>query len=163
MNRIELLRKELDHTFDQESWYPPLQPALEGLTAAQASWRPAGEAANTIWETVNHMLYYKERLLKRLQGKELEHVISTNDGTYEVSSPDDEAAWAATVKRAEAIHRELQDVLATLNDDAFDRPSPQPLLGEAVLNIIMHDAYHTGQIIQIRKLQGSWVARRSFE
>ncbi|PEL73618.1 serine/threonine protein phosphatase, partial [Bacillus toyonensis] len=25
-----------------------------------------------------------------------------------------------------------------------------------------HDAYHTGQIIQLRKLQGSWPTHRSY-
>ncbi len=163
MNRIELLRKELDHTFDQESWYPPLQPALADLTASQASWRPSGEAANTIWETVNHLLYYKERLLHRIKGDTTEYPASTNDDTYSVTAPDDEAAWKATVARVEAVHLELKKELSTMDEDAFDTPLISGPLGESVYNIIMHDAYHTGQIIQIRKLQGSWPARRSFE
>ncbi|HDR8182963.1 TPA: hypothetical protein QC116_006303 [Bacillus thuringiensis] len=30
------------------------------------------------------------------------------------------------------------------------------------MNILLHDAYHTGQIVQLRKLQGSWPAHRSY-
>ncbi|MBJ7929171.1 MULTISPECIES: hypothetical protein [Bacillus cereus group] len=30
------------------------------------------------------------------------------------------------------------------------------------MNILLHDAYHTGQIIQLRKLQGSWPTHRSY-
>jgi hypothetical protein len=35
-------------------------------------------------------------------------------------------------------------------------------IGLTLTSIILHDAYHIGQIIQIRKLQGSWPANRSF-
>ncbi len=164
MNRMELLRHELELTFDKEGWYPPLADALKGITATQASWRPSGEAANTIWEIVNHMLFYKERLLQRVQGLESVNTANSNDDTFAVdASPDDEEAWQATVARAERIHRELDDVLATMSDEDFDRPGTHTPLGLSAFNIIMHDAFHTGQIVQIRKWQGSWPARRSFE
>jgi uncharacterized damage-inducible protein DinB len=164
MNRMELLLHELELTFDKEGWYPPLADALKGLTAAQASWRPPGEAANTIWETVNHMLYYKERLLQRVQGIEPINTANSNDDTFAVDkSTDDEAAWQATLERAERIQKELHKVLSAMSDANFDRRIPQKSLGLSTFDIIMHDAFHTGQIVQIRKLQGSWPARRSFE
>jgi len=163
MNRIELLLKELAFTYDQEDWSPPLQQALAGLTAAQASWRPPGEAANTIWEIVSHLLYYKERLLVQLQGKELPPQEGTNNDTFVPSgSADDEAAWQATVARAGEIHRGLLEVLSGLQDADFDRPAPKQALGMSVTSIVLHDVFHTGQIIQIRKLQGSWPAKRLF-
>ena len=62
MKRIDLLLNKLDSTFDKESWYAPFKHAIEGLTAEQAMWKPAGETTNTIWENVNHLTYYKERL-----------------------------------------------------------------------------------------------------
>lgn len=163
MHRIELLLRELDHTYDKEGWYPPLGPALAGLTAAQASWRPPGEAANTIWETVNHLLYFKERLLERLRGGTPTYPAPDNDATFDVAAPGDEAAWQATVARMEAVHRGLREVLAGLADADFDRGIPKERLGTAVMDIILHDAYHTGQLIQLRKLQGSWPARRHFD
>jgi uncharacterized damage-inducible protein DinB len=163
MNRIDLLLHELDITCAKEDWYPPLLPALEGLTAAQASWRPPGEAANTIWETVNHLLYYKERLLVRLQGGNPAYPAGDNDETFTVTVPPDDEAWTATVARLEAVHRGLREVLATKADEDFDQPLPKKPLGLVVTSIILHDAYHTGQIVQIRKQQGSWPARRTFE
>ncbi|MGE7057310.1 DinB family protein, partial [Paenibacillus glucanolyticus] len=33
---------------------------------------------------------------------------------------------------------------------------------QRIASLITHDAYHTGQIIFLRKLQGSWPAKRSF-
>lgn len=42
MKRIDLLLNKLDSTFDKESWYAPFKHAIEGLTAEQAMWKPAG-------------------------------------------------------------------------------------------------------------------------
>lgn len=164
MKAIDLLLKQLDHTYDHEGWYLPLQPALAGLTAAQANWRPPGEAANTIWETVNHLLYFKERLLAKLQGKTPEYPATSNDETFAgAGSSDDEEAWQATVARVEAVHKGLVEVLSTKTDDELDTPFSKTSLGALIADILLHDACHTGQIIQIRKLQGSYPARRSFD
>ncbi|MGN7472215.1 DinB family protein [Brevibacillus sp. SAFN-007a] len=163
MNRMELLVHEWECTYDKEDWYPPLKDALSGVTAAQASWRPEGEAANTIWENVSHLLYFKERLLHRLSGTDFSGTAETNDDTFRPSgTPDDEAAWQATVQRMETVHRQIHERLVALSDEAFDQPLPNIPTGQSVMSIILHDAFHTGQIVQIRKLQGSWPARRSF-
>lgn len=39
-----------DECFDQEGWYPPFVPALDGVTSEEAVWKPEGEAVNSIWE-----------------------------------------------------------------------------------------------------------------
>jgi len=70
MDKIELLLREWDFCYDEEDWFPPLSEALKGLTAAQADWRPEGGSVNSIWETVHHLIFYKERLLTRLSGEE---------------------------------------------------------------------------------------------
>jgi hypothetical protein len=31
---------------------------------------------------------------------------------------------------------------------------------EKLIDIMLHDACHTGQIIQLRKMQGSWLSQR---
>ncbi len=161
MNRIDLLLHELSVTYDREDWYPPLKQALEGVSAAQANWRPDGQAANTIWETVHHLIYYKERLLLRLLGND-PGPVDENDATFAPGDTADESAWQAALNRLDAVQRGLRDALAGLPDEAFDQPMPQQSMGTMVTSIILHDAYHTGQIVQLRKLQGSWPARRSF-
>jgi uncharacterized damage-inducible protein DinB len=163
MNKIDLLLREWDFCYDKEDWYPPLAHVLRGVTAAQASWRPAGEAANTIWENVNHLTFYKERFLKRLKGEESEYPQGIgNDDTF-VAKQQDEKAWQESVARLEAVHREIREVLAGLKEEDFDRPIPKNTIGLWASSLVMHDAYHTGQIVLIRKLQGSWPSRRSFE
>lgn len=164
MNRMELLVHEMEITFDKEDWYPPLGVVLKGVTAAQASWRPEGEAANTIWENVNHLLFYKERLLKQLSDQPFERETADNDSTFTVTAaPDDEEAWQATVQKLEAVHKETEQLLRALPEEGFDRHCPNRPIGMMVTSILLHDVFHTGQIVLLRKLQGSWPARRSFD
>jgi hypothetical protein len=74
----------------------------------------------------------------------------------------DEEAWLATVKRAEEVHRGFYEHLKGRQDEDFDVLMRNEPIGLMLTSIILHDAYHIGQIIQIRKLQGSWPANRSF-
>lgn len=164
MSKKELLLHNWNCTYGQEDWYPPLRDALSGLTAAQASWRPVGEAANTIWETLSHLLFYKERLLHRLLGTEFPLSANSNDDTFiPAGGPDDEDAWQAAQLRMENVHRQIREKLETLTEEAFDQMLPTTTIAQSLMSIMLHDAYHTGEIVQIRKLQGSWPARRSFD
>lgn len=164
MDRINLLLHELNITYAKEDWFPALKVALEGVTAEEASWRATGVASNTIWETVNHLIYYKSRLLEQLQGGTPNYSVSDNTATFYTKDPviSDEA-WEDSKSRLEAIHQGFIEVLQTKSDEDFDKPIIKNPLGITLTSIILHDAYHTGQIVLLRKLQGSWPATRSFE
>jgi hypothetical protein len=163
MNRIEVLVQGWQFSYDQEDWYPPLLDALKGVSAAQASWKPAGSVVNTIWENVNHLIFYKERLLKRWTGEETEYPPGlTNDDTFSVPSTDEES-WQDTLARLDRVHRGIGERLAALSEADLDDAIPSRKLDAWAHSLIRHDAYHTGEIIMMRKLQGSWPARRSFE
>ena len=69
MDRKALLLQYWQLAADREGWYPPYSDALRDVDAGLAGWRPDGAAVNTIWETVVHLAYFKERLLRRLEGK----------------------------------------------------------------------------------------------
>ncbi|WP_145946683.1 DinB family protein [Paenibacillus sp. Y412MC10] len=151
-----------DECFDQESWYPPLVPALDGVTAEEAVWKPEGEAVNTIWENVNHLLYYKEYYLQRMRGEEPDGKASSNDETFRNVEDGDEA-WQKTVDRLKRVHGEIRNFLSGLSDSELNAPFRDRPLSGLIHSLMVHDAYHTGQIILLRKLRGSWPASRSFE
>jgi len=156
MNQKELLIRMLDTTYDKESWYAPLKSSIDGLTAEQAMWRPVGEAANTIWQNVNHLMYYKERLTANLEGREWTHNLD-GDETFSLTEQlNDNEKWAEIVQRVEMVQRSLREAISKTTTEEFEQNN----LEEMLYNIILHDAYHTGQIIQIRKLQGSWPSHR---
>lgn len=156
MNRIDLLLKVLDSTFDKESWYAPFKHAIEGISAEQANWRPTGEATKTIWENVNHLIYYKERLAAKMDGREWTYNLD-GDETFDFTKQSNvEKDWKEVVDRAENAHHSLRQILSKTSVEELDQDS----LEGKLLDIMLHDAYHTGQIIQIRKMQGSWPSHR---
>lgn len=156
MNRIELLINVLDTTYDKESWYAPLKHAIEGITAEHATWRPTGEATKTIWENVNHLIYYKERLIAKMEGREWPHHLD-GDQTFNLTSQSKEDnEWKEVVERAKKAHHSLRELLSRTSSEMLDKNEFESKL----LDIFLHDAYHTGQIIQIRKMQGSWPSNR---
>ncbi|WP_409274612.1 DinB family protein [Neobacillus sp. SCS-31] len=156
MKRTDLLLKMLDTTFDKESWYAPFKPAIEGLTAEQALWRPAGEATKTIWENVNHLIYYKERLAAKLEGREWTNNLDGDKTFFLTEQINDNNQWFAVVERAVMAQQSLKQALSKITLEKLDQHS----LEEKLFDIMLHDAYHTGQIIQIRKMQGSWPSHR---
>ncbi|PGL72535.1 DinB family protein [Bacillus sp. AFS055030] len=160
MSKKEILQSGVKQVFYEEEWYPPISEALKNLTAAQACWQPEGKASNTIWENVNHLLFFKERLLSRLQQDNTFVAHNNNDETFVQGRPNDDNAWKQTVKRTLQVHDALQSTLASLNEAELDQPKPSLPVWQQYQNILLHDAYHTGQIVQLRKLQGSWPARR---
>ncbi|PJN57257.1 hypothetical protein PAEVO_39910 [Paenibacillus sp. GM2FR] len=155
MNMKELLLQNWDYTMGQEDWYPPILPALKDVTVEQALWKPEGQAANSIWENVQHLLYYKQRLLARLEGTPLPDEGIGNDETFLIHDPSEEA-WNMAREQIQDVHGALRHKFEEM-PEAEIIESPQ-----RILSLIMHDAYHTGQIVFLRKLQGSWPAKRSF-
>lgn len=159
-SQVEFLRLTREYSWDKEAWFPPLADGLKDLTVAQAAWQPTG-GGNTIWQIVNHLNYYNQRLLHRITGEPLGPALADNYATFGAGDQAaDEAAWQSTVEQTRAIAAGWARVLAELTDADLDRPLPQGTLGEALVAWIGHDAYHTGQIVLLRKQQGSWPAQR---
>ena len=160
MSRKDIVQIYWASALDQEGWYPPLVKALQGLSEEQADWRPDVGPANSIRETVDHLIFYKEQLLKRLQGQDPPDPPS-NDATFAGDDVQDRD-WERTVARLVEVHRAIAAHAANGGEEGLDRPLPEVPLGGQMLTLAMHDAYHTGQIIQLRKLQGSWPARTHY-
>ena len=152
--RIDLLLNVLDSTYEKESWYAPLKHAIEGITADQATWKPAGEATKTIWENVNHLIYYKERLVSNMQGIEWTNNLDGDETFSLTEQSNDDEEWKKIIKRAEEVYQELRQLLINTPEKEIEQFEGK------LLDIFLHDAYHTGQIIQIRKMQGSWPSHR---
>ncbi len=155
LKRTDLLLDVLDSTFDKESWYAPFRDATAGLTAEQASWKPAEEATKSIWENVNHLTYYKERLAANLEGREWTHNLDGDETFHLTEQSSDDQEWKNIVERAENAQHNLRQALNKTSDTELDQS-----LERKLLDIMLHDAYHTGQIMQIRKMQGSWPSTR---
>lgn len=156
MQRKEILIHGWDFAFDVEDWYPPLKAALKDVDFKQAKWHPEGRSSNTIGELVSHLLYYKKRFLFRLEHKEWTSTIESNVETFQTTQYATLGEWNNAVAELRSVHQSIREKLVGLGDQELDSPLPKDAIDRQVLSLMMHDAYHTGQIISIRKLYGSW-------
>lgn len=139
-------------------WFAPVSRALTGLTPTQAAWRP-GAGLNTIWQIVNHLTFWTRFLARRLAGEAPTGVEIDNDETFGApGDPADADGWARAVRGLGDAYSALEAVLARQADADLERPlnSRGTRAVSMVSGSVMHDAYHIGQIVLLRKLQGCW-------
>jgi uncharacterized damage-inducible protein DinB len=156
--RVSLLLEQLDVHCNEDEWFVSIETALRGITASEASWS-ASEKSNTIWQIVNHLMFWNNDVIHRLKGTENPVVPADNDETFgRPGNPDDEIGWQQTVKRFTEVMRKLRVAIESLDETNLDTEyrSDSPLIRRLLGNVMMHDTYHIGQIVLLRKLHNSW-------
>ena len=154
MSAKEVLLEQFTACYDEDGWHVSLRKALDGVTAEQAGWKPEG-ADHSIWELVNHTIFWNERWLKRYRGEINQPQDIENTGTFLSGESD----WQATLDHLWAVMDEWRSKLNEISaekleeqvNDEWQVPWRSPLAHQNI-----HNAYHIGQIVLLRKLQGSW-------
>ncbi len=127
-----------------------LHDTLSFITAAQAAQRPI-KGANTIWEIVNHIIAWRENVLKRVGGEVIES--PANNYIQKIEDPSDDA-WRQTLKALEVSQKEWIYFLSTFSESDFSNEYPVNKLTyyQHIHGILQHDAYHLGQIVLLAKI-----------
>lgn len=148
------LLSQLRSTHNQADWFVPVNTAVAGLTAEQAKWIPTNAAGkidpnanHSVGMLAYHLLFWNTNSLAKLKGEKAPPVPSNNDETF---NQFDAATWTKTVHDLDAVLTALEDLVAHADDTTLVKIAP------TIANISTHNAYHTGQILYVRKLQGSW-------
>lgn len=141
-----VLLEQLRTTHDQEDWSVPASIAVAGLTADQAKWTP-GPGQHSVGQLAYHLWFWDTQSLARFEGEKPPAFSGNNDETFNDFTP---AQWDDLVKK-------LNQVLADW-DKAVESADDAKLAANASLisHVAAHNAYHVGQILYVRKLQGVW-------
>ena len=142
----EFLLAELRSTHDNEDWFVPANIAVKGLTAEQASWTD-GKGNHSVGQLAYHIVYWNRRNLARLKGEQLEKFSGNNDETFDKF---DSKSWNETVQQLDNVMKELEKWVETADEAKLKESAA------VFTHISTHNAYHVGQIIYVRKEQGSW-------
>ena len=149
----EHLLYQFGAAYDEDRWFIGVKNAINGTSPEAAAWKPKG-ISNSIHEILNHLLYYNEAYLRRFKGIEYEYEVESNEETF-----DGEEDWPSTAARFQFVMDEFRDLIRKADESKFDEMSPprNTVSWRTVIgNICLHNAHHGGQIVMIRKLQGSW-------
>jgi uncharacterized damage-inducible protein DinB len=156
----ELLLQQFDNCYDENGWFSSLKHCLKALTAEQAAWRAEG-ADNSIWEIIAHLNYYNHAYLERFRGGEYEYKKADNEATFEQADEVSEDAWAKVVHDFEHVMSRWREEIQNADEPKLAQLAPprnEVPWWHLIANINTHIAHHGGQIVILRKLQGSWDA-----
>ena len=142
----EVLAINLKKSHFQNNWYVSLNASIEGLTNEQAHWKDSSDN-HSICELVSHLTYWNEHLLMIFNGKEPAEFDGNNKGTFTIYCDQD---WETSVRRIKELSEQWDEAVESgTADQIYDRRN-------ALANMASHNAYHTGQIMYIRKMNGWW-------
>jgi hypothetical protein len=141
-----ILLQELHTTHNQADWFVPISVAVDGLTAEQANWQPPG-GGHSAGQLAYHLLFWNRRNLVKFKGETTDKFSGNNDETFDKF---DAKQWSDTVKQLDQVMTDLEKLVETADEQKLAALAP------TIANICTHNAYHVGQIVYVRKLQGSW-------
>ncbi|HEU5234660.1 MAG TPA: DinB family protein [Terriglobales bacterium] len=145
-NLRDVLLAELKSTHNSEEWFVPANIAVKGLTAEQAKWTD-GKGNHSVGQLAYHLVFWNRQSLAKLKGEKPEKFSGNNDDTF---NNFDEKSWNDVVQQLDQVLADLEKWVETA-DEAKVKENAQ-----LFTHISTHNAYHIGQIIYVRKEQGSW-------
>lgn len=135
------------------NWITSVQEALNEVGAEEAAWKP-GPAERSIFEIVLHMTVWTDWAANFLREQDTEVL------DWPPVTRTDEAAWnEARDNLNHALTAFRASIAALAPDDLSHTPVPevtQTTNLSALLSILIHNAYHAGQIT---KLHERWLAK----
>lgn len=145
-NLRDVLLAELRSTHNSEEWFVPANIAVKGLTAEQANWTD-GKGNHSVGQLAYHLVFWNRQNLARLKGETPQKFSGNNDETF---NNFDAKSWNEVVQQLDQVLSDLEKWVETADDAQLKEQA------QRFTHISTHNAYHIGQIIYVRKEQGSW-------
>jgi DinB superfamily len=157
MQHDKALREHLVSLLTQENAHAGFEVAVRDMPAKHFGTKPKG-VDHSAWELLEHLRIAQWDILEFSRNPK--HVSPKWPQGYwpESPTPPTPEAWDHSVKEFE---RDLKEMVALVQDQSVDllakigHGEGQTVLREALL-IADHNAYHIGQLVQLRKMLGAW-------
>lgn len=141
-----VLLEQLKTTHNNKDWFVPANIAVEGVTAEQANWTD-GKGNHSIGQLAYHLVFWNSQVLAKFKGETPAKFSGNNDETF---NKFDAKKWKDTVDQLDKVMSDMEKFVESADDKTIEK------IASTVAHVGTHNAYHTGQIIYIRRLQGSW-------
>lgn len=149
----EVLANQLLANANDPSWHLPFLQAVEGVAEEDAFWRPA-PGCHSIAEITHHLLYWNEIWLTRFKEGRMDAAVAAEDNNRSFLIAENVSFF----NLRERLLNVLLQWQYLLHVEKLEAPAvgfPVPAAWwELISNTAIHNAYHIGQIVLIRKLQG---------
>jgi len=140
------LLEQLRSTHNKKDWFVDGNTAISGLTPEQASWKD-GKGNHSVGQLTYHLVFWNQRTLARLKGEAAAKFSGNNEETFDTF---DAKRWNDTVRQFDEVMTELEKLVESADDAQIKTWATD------LEHIGAHNAYHIGEIVYVRREQGSW-------
>jgi len=141
-----ILLEQLRTTHNAKDWFVDANAAISGLTAEQASWK-TGAGNHSAGQLAYHLVFWNRRELAKFKGEPLEKFSGNNEETFDKF---DAKQWQSITQQLDQVMTDIEKFVESADDKQLEK------FASDIAHVGTHNAYHVGQIIFVRKLQGSW-------
>ena len=145
-----ILLEQLKTTHNEKDWFVDGNTAMAGVTPEQASWTD-GHGNHSVGQLAYHLVFWNARSLAKFKGEPTAKFDGNNEVTF---NNFDAKQWADIVHRFDAVMTDLEKLVETGDEKKLEEWAP------TIARIGTHNAYHIGEIVMVRKEQGSWDASK---
>lgn len=151
------LRKQLAELLSGEGAHVLMAKAMQGLPENLRGARPQG-AEHSPWEIIEHIRIGLWDILEF--SRNAKHTSPDWPSGYwpKSAAPPDAAAWDKCIAQIERDLKAMADLVMNPKTDLFAKVpwgTGQTCLREALI-LADHNAYHTGELVLVRRLLGAW-------
>jgi uncharacterized damage-inducible protein DinB len=141
-----VLLEQLRSTHNEQQWFVSGNTAIQGLTAEQARWTD-GKGNHSVGQLTYHLVFWNKRSLTKFKGEKPEKFSGNNDETFNNFTA---KQWSDLVKQFDQGMTDWEQAVEAADDATIAKNA------SLIAHIGTHNAYHIGQIVFVRKAQGSW-------
>jgi len=146
----ELLSTQFTATYNEENWFKPLTDVIKDLSEEEFKWK-ATEEEHSIRQLVIHLNFWNERYLARFKGTPMPPVhMEERDITFD----DNDLSKEELIKKFYDMMSDFKKALDDAPEEKFEESvaaDRTDLWWEVIHNINLHNAYHLGQIMLVKK------------
>lgn len=156
-SKTKTIRELLLEQLEGKQAHVDFNQAVQGLTWKQTGIDIEG-LPHTIWELIEHIRISQADILEFSKNPDYEEIDWPDDYWPESSQPKSKEEFDKSIRAVQTGLEEMREMIRDPENDLqipFEHGSGQTLFREAML-IVDHNAYHIGQIVQARRLLGSW-------
>jgi hypothetical protein len=157
MKNDKSLREHLINLLTSDWAHVNFETAIKGIPADVRGKRPEG-AAHSPWEVLEHMRIAQWDILEFTRDPKHRSPEFATGYWPKTQAPPDEKAWDQSIQAFRSDLKAMVDLVADESTDLFSKiphGDGQTLLREALV-LADHNAYHLGQLVELRRALGAW-------
>jgi len=149
----ELLTTQFEATYNEENWFKPLKDVLSDLTDEEFKWKE-NDDMHSIRQLVIHLLFWNERYYNRFKNTPMPPAgpFTDRDPTFDDNDLSKEELIKNFYNMMDGFIKEMKNAPEEkFEERVFTEPDRQDLWWESIHCINLHNAYHLGQMMVVKK------------